>query len=1443
MPDLRLRAIAPYAGLVALALSLRWYGLDWGNYHPDEWPIESFAGGLGLPGSPGEFFSPESPLNPGWFNYGSLPLILLAAIGWLGDQAREFADFVPQRHVLWRGVTGLADAVTVILVARIGREVYGHTVGFLAAAFYALAVLPIQLSHYYTVDPLMTALLMASLLASIRFLRSRDQRAGYIAAALLGLAISTKATAVVFSIPVAFVWLAYLSTRMRDGATTANDVRRALRHAILAVFIAFAAFAVAQPYALIDWPTYSSDLLTQANMARGEFELPFTIQYAETTPWLYHIRNIVVWGLGIPLGVTALVGVSLITWRDARRRNVIELLLIASLFIPFLWLGAQQVKFMRYMLPLYPLFCIAAALAVVSGMALLARFGRRGTWAGMTLAGIVIVPTAFYAIAFTTVFSGTHPVDRMSEWITDNVPRGSVITTETWDQRFHGEHRYDIESIEVYWADDWFKAERIAGQLRRADYVYMFSNRGYGSVSRLPERFPVMRAYYEALFDGRLGYELARVETTYLSLLGVTLVDDSIRYLGFEPSSPDVIDGGASGLVINLGPADESFTVYERPKPMLFRKTSELSQPELMQILAADLITWQTTSSIPAAPSLLMSPNLAAAQDEGGTWTDILPATGRGSGTELVLWLLAIQGIALAGFPLMARIFRPLPDSGYLLGKALSLLVVSYLAWLGASLQVLAFSRESVLAAVLILALASAFITYRSRRELITLIRLRWPWLLTAEALFIAVFLGLVVLRAANPDLWHPFRGGEKPMDISYLTAVTRSSFMPPYDPWFAGGHLNYYYFGHFIVATLIRLTGTVPEFAVNLAIPMFWAMTFGAAFSIGVNLAEATMQRIRARQFPAFGSLIAGLATALMITIAGNLDGLIQLVQRLGPEVRKTVTEPGAGGMSELLTFAVPVLTGNGFDFWRSSRMVAVPGSISITEFPFFSYLFADPHAHIFAMPFALVAVGLSLAVALALHSRRKLVSVALPFAALALTLGALFAAHSWDYPTYLFIAVAAITIAFLARSAGIRRSLVYGIAAAIVLTGISFLLFAPYHAANATFYTEIVPTNEQTPIRSLAAIFGLPLLIVITSLRPALALSLGLPDAGIRAILREIGSRLWPREDTGDALARRMASMVGSVILVASIVGLFIVGQGNLALTGGLAIVTLALALSDRLLLPVRLAFGAASLAFGLIAVVDVFAIQDYLVRMNTIFRVYLQAWILLGIAAAFLLWWMVRRGGALRISGIGRVYRLTFYGLTVVALLGVSIYPVLGARARLADRIDTSIPLTLDGTAYMQDGTYIDVDDTEIILRHELDALLWLRENADGLPVVAEAGLPPTQHDTPYYRVQSRAAMYTGLPMIIGWPWHQRQQRGIGIAEPEIDRRQSDVRRLYSSGSSTLITRILEEYDVGYVLIGQTERAYYPDDGIHELEHHPGLSLAYENEAVRVYRVLES
>ena len=477
-------------------------------------------------------------------------------------------------------------------------------------------------------------------------------------------------------------------------------------------------------------------------------------------------------------------------------------------------------------------------------------------------------------------------------------------------------------------------------------------------------------------------------------------------------------------------------------------------------------------------------------------------------------------------------------------------------------------------------------------------------------------------------------------------------------------------------------------------------------------------------------------------------------------------------------------------------------------------------------------------------IYDRRKFVSVTLPFAALALTLGALFAMHSWDYPTFLFIAVAAIAVALLARQTSGKTTIIVTLMAAVLLIGVSLVLFAPYHTANATFYTEIVASNEQTPIRSLLAIFGLPLLIIIVSLRPAASVALGIPRAGLRELLRGFRSRVWPTEDTGIAFLTRFVGVIGGIILAAGVLALFLMGFGN------------------------RSNHHRAGNNHT----------RPHILRASPSPR-------------AFVVWrgisrlWPHRHRGYPRHPGppgpnehhLSRSTckrgccsesrrRSCSGGCSAPAarsersasaestespstqcwpsLFSASLSTLSSAQKPASPTASTrTIPLTLDGSAYMQDGTYIDVDDTEIILRHELDALLWLRENATGLPVVAEAGLPAVQNDTPYYRIQSRAALYAGLPMIVGWPWHQRQQRGIGIAEPEIDRRQADVRSLYSSGSPTVIQRILDEYDVGYVLVGQTERAYYFEETVAVLERHPRLSLAYENEAVRVYVVLES
>ena len=127
--------------------------------------------------------------------------------------------------------------------------------------------------------------------------------------------------------------------------------------------------------------------------------------------------------------------------------------------------------------------------------------------------------------------------------------------------------RYEVPRLPVYETDTAHKLDGLAADLARADYVLFYSNRLYGTITRLPERYPVTSAYYRLLFGGELGYQLAKVETAYPNLAGVTLVDDTYGRPGLPTPKGQVTP---PGLNINLGYADESFSAYDHPKGLIF---------------------------------------------------------------------------------------------------------------------------------------------------------------------------------------------------------------------------------------------------------------------------------------------------------------------------------------------------------------------------------------------------------------------------------------------------------------------------------------------------------------------------------------------------------------------------------------------------------------------------------------------------------------------------------------------------------------------------------------------------------------------------------------------------------------------------------------------------------------------------------------------------------
>ena len=611
----------------------------------------------------------------------------------------------------------------------------------------------------------------------------------------------------------------------------------------------------------------------------------------------------------------------------------------------------------------------------------------------------------------------------------------------------------------------------------------------------------------------------------------------------------------------------------------------------------------------------------------------------------VLAWLVVMQLIALAILPIALAVFRSLPDGGYLLAKLLGVLVVSLVAWLLASLQWIAFSFGSVMVGIGAVALASCVVLPFTWSSFLSFFRERWRVVTICEVVFIVAFLAFVLLRMANPDLWHQWQGGEKPMDTAYLNAVLKSSFMPPYDPWYAGGYLNYYYWGQFIVASFIHATGIDTAVAVNLAVPMFFALTVGGAFSVVYNLAEAARAKLSQRpahrdpdELPlksasafAWSPVVAGVAAALFVTVIGNLDGAIQSLENLWAFIQN---EPLRG-----------------FDFWRSSRMMPPdPPGNEITEFPFFTFLFADLHAHLMALPFTVLVVGAALAVVLRARGTARgsgrlaqmgwgLTEVA-QVAVLGIAVGALRPINTWDYPTYLLLSMAAVLLAGVLRTGGLNLVVIVEAAAKTVLIlVIGFVVFLPYHLNYETAFSSIESTTNQTVLWQFLLIAGLFVFVIgsfVVNESRGWLLDLG------RIVWRPFSKLVEPpdverthRKWIGVVRTALVALGLGAIGLVVVLMLAEVTGSTTPFV---FTFLVLALATAARIVFSTRpdapqtvFALLLALTAFSIVIGVDIYRVEGDIDRMNTVFKFYLQVWVLLALASAYMLWrlWHGRSG----------------------------------------------------------------------------------------------------------------------------------------------------------------------------------------------------------------------
>jgi uncharacterized membrane protein len=171
-------------------------------------------------------------------------------------------------------------------------------------------------------------------------------------------------------------------------------------------------------------------------------------------------------------------------------------------------------------------------------------------------------------------------------------------------------------------------------------------------------------------------------------------------------------------------------------------------------------------------------------------------------------------------------------------------------------------------------------------------------------------------------------------------------------------------------------------------------------------------------------------------------------------------------------------------------------------------------------------------------------------------------------------------------------------------------------------------------------------------------------------------------------------------------------------------------------------------------------------------------------------------------------------------------------------MSDRWSKPQPPGLNGDDYMLVAEY---GVPPYQLKWDYEAIQWLQDNVKGTPVIAEAGSGLL--NVPLYQWGSRISINTGLPTIIGWDWHQRQQRSI-MPGWVIDRRLQDVSSLYQTADTSVAQEVLERYNVKYIVIGDLERATYAPEGLAKFDQMVAdgtLRVAYQNEGTTIYEVV--
>lgn len=550
-----------------LTTALRVYGVNWDqnqHLHPDERFLTMVGTAARVPETFGEYMDPaRSTLNPynlnfGFYVYGTLPVTLNKLVV-KGTSYDSYDGFV----IAGRYMSAAFDVGTMLLVMLLAHllvkmYVLDKRLPYVAGFLYAVAVLPIQNAHFFTVDSFLTFFITLSVVCALRARFGMSIFWLVASGIALGLALATKVSAI-YALPL-IAGIALINAIYAFRRAPRSYQLETLLLWILGVLVfttsTYFALRIGDPRMfatprITDFslnPTFVANIEQLKSFSTPSIGFPPSVQWLSKKPIIFPLQNIAFFGLGLVYFALSTIGLV----RMGLSKKPLLIIITIWLLGFFAYQGSRLVTSMRYFYPMYPYLALAGAVGLLIIVSKTKQSYQKAMLCLLVL-GILIWPLSFMAI-----YTRPHSRVSASEWIYKNIPSNAYIITEYWDDPLpstlpgyqHG--LYKGSQIAIFDQDSSQKTLSIMSEIAKADYWILSSNRAYGSILQLPDEYPITSKLYEDLFSGELGFELASEFTSYPAL--------KIDPIYFELKDQW---------------SEEAFTVYDHPRVLIFRRSQQ----------------------------------------------------------------------------------------------------------------------------------------------------------------------------------------------------------------------------------------------------------------------------------------------------------------------------------------------------------------------------------------------------------------------------------------------------------------------------------------------------------------------------------------------------------------------------------------------------------------------------------------------------------------------------------------------------------------------------------------------------------------------------------------------------------------------------------------------------------------------------------------------------